>query len=712
MTGQEELELLTLERERAMSGGQFDSIVGGAATGNPNIGTQGRKALKPDAQPSGTEAIVGAAGVSGTLGAFAPEIVGLAGRGVSLIPHPLAKSAGAFLQTTVPALRAAGRPAAAIAGAASGAMSEGLGQMADDAGAGWVLAEGVRLVGGIAGGELANAGRYVAEKISQMPSLSLTSKAKKEAIKLILNKLDMAPETLTQQEKQFVLQEYNALRGTEMKSPTTEQDRIGGVLSNEGDSLLGQSQTISADAQRISGMVGNVSGTPGAAPNISDIGNSIRAAGMKRFTALDNSQKAAFQATKAERDAFVQQREAAGQFPSDMPEYESLVSSIRDQLNNSDLMKRSPSVQANLQKILSDITNPELNVPNKSMVLSGQNLDMVETPGAPKPVSFLALDDARRKLGEAFAGKPPAGYEAISRQQAKELYSAVSDIQKSYADGGKGLQKKLLDDYAADVPGLQDFSSKIGKTITGLDNYREGVYATDAAEIPGKFFKSQGSVIALKQLLKNPADVENAALSYTERSVQGNSAGEVRNWMTANRDWLREVPGTQKMVDNFAGRLESAERASKNAADFAAMATKDAAFLKGNGIPAQRAIDLIKSGDAALWQRIGPAITQSTQAKTDMVRATRQVLSEMPATQDTERFFAMKIRPFLEKAGIATPEELNFMAKKLENIRNKAIPEADKLGLKRRALLEAANGWAGSAALRAGYKSMVWAIPE
>lgn len=681
-------------------GSLFQDTQSGAATGNPLIQAQGSKAYKGDVSTAQRLGEIGASGaLGGAMGAFGSEITGAVGRGVSSLPIPGARVAGAGLEVASKALGAGGRLAPAIAGTISGLASESAGQIAENQGASPATAEAVRFGAGAIGSESANIAKQVLQAYVVKPSLSLISYGKKMLAKSALDKLDSAPQTLTEQEKAFINSELAALRGGDATgAPTQELSNIGSIMGAEGKRLMTSADTQMIDALRKQGQIGSVSGYPSSASNLSDIGEQIRGAVLPRFEALDTAQKTAYKETQAIRDSIVKARESSGlggQWVSQSPEFGSLVSEIQGQLNNAKAMNRSPDIQSSYQRILNDLVNSEKDVFGKA-----------------KPTSFQALDDVRRKLGEAFAGRPPEGYGAIEKTAARDLYGKISEIQKNFVGGENGPQAKLLSDYAADIPGLQQFTSKIGKRVTGLDQYREGVYSTDAKDIPAVFFKSKQSIMDLKNMLGSTTKVENAALAYADHSLAGMDSAQARKWMGNNAEWLGQTSTTRRLVDNYVTRLEGAERSFKNAQEFAKQAEKDAAMLIGKGIPEQRAIDLIRSGDAQFWDKVAPVIAQSPTAKKDMVMAVRQTVADMPNTEATSMFFNTNIRPFLEKSNIATKQEMDFISGKLKNIMEMNIPEKEKLGHIKTLILGGTAGWLGSAVSRTGFKSMAWAVPQ
>ena len=85
-----------------------------------------------------------------------------------------------------------------------------------------------------------------------------------------------------------------------------------------------------------------------------------------------------------------------------------------------------------------------------------------------------------------------------------------------------------------------------------------------------------------------------------------------------------------------------------------------------------------------------------------MVASVRQVVAEQATSKGTLTFFQRNIRPFLEQAKIAPKNELDYIEKRLTNLQQMNVPEADKLGFSRRMLLNSAGGWAATLGGRGG----------
>lgn len=667
LSEQEELELLTLEREKA-----FSSTAGGAATGNPNLRRQGDKQVRAFGGLEPLVDIGGAGAVGGALGAFSSELATAAGNSIGALPYPVARTAGNFLKATGDILKAGGRAAPTIAGALSGAASETAGQVAEGMGAGPGTAEAARLIGGAAGPEPLNLGIEVLRKYAAVPALGLVSKFKHEAVKTILQKVDSGGfESLNDQEKALFTRLTGELRG----APKTDEplEKVG----------TGMAQTAEADVSRAGRALEQANkeplwgiGRPMPVPEaeMADTGGNLRGAIVKKNSALKSAMDAKYAENEAARDAVVAANEAAGKFINKTPEFESLVNDLKRNLESG---KRSPDVQGTYKYILSQIE-------------SGGK----DAFGQPKPISFQVLDDVRRNLGEVFRGKPPEGYAAIGAEDARRYYAMISDAQKKYA-GEK--QAQLLDDYARGKEGLEPFISAKGRKATALDRYDDKQFATDASKLPDAYFNTRAGVQALKSLTGNDALVNRSAMEYINKKLDGASSAQVDAFMRKNSEWLKEFPLAMKLVENHGAKLVAKERGVAQATQFANEAASNQSAILGGRYPADRVRNLVQNGNMDLWEKAGPAIAASTEAKANVLSAVRQVLADKPVSPDQ---FSRQIRPALKGAGLADDAALDLIQSKLQAIKEMKIPEAEKLGLYRRIALQTMGGYTASAMAR------------
>jgi hypothetical protein len=567
-----------------------------------------------------------------------------------------------------------------------------------------LVQEGTRLVAGAISPDTARALGGVARHIWALSS-SPEKKITKEVADAIIKKLESGEtRNFSEEELKYVEQLKNELRLGAPKS-NDPLESTGSLMGGYGRSIMSDAERKLLDAQAAAAG-GQIK--PGA--EVSDIGDALRGQITKQQDAAMRARAAEFGKNQEAVQSVVDLKERAGKFVSDTAEYKTIIAMLEAQLDNSVAMQRSPDVQNSLRKMLTELTNAEKSAAEKKLTLSGQNLDWVETPGKAKSVSFQAIDDVRRKLGEVFKGKPSEGYEALKDTEiGKALYSQLRDLQVKYAGPP---QESLLSAYHAGSQELQQFQTKLGKKATALDQWMEGHYGTDAAALPASFFKTKASMQALRELTGNQALVNTAALQYADRQLAGKDAAGVRKWLADNTEWLSQAGNARVLIDNYASKLEGLERNVRIAEEFASKASANKNLLVGKGIPANQAVALIESKNAAFWDAAMPAITASPQAKTDTLNAVRQVVANKATTHGIEDLFELSIRPFLEKGGIASKAEMDFMAKKLAEIRELKVPEEAKLGMWKRLILNAAGGWSATIAGRGTTWAKDKVIPE
>ena len=677
----------------------FQSTISGAALGNPALERYGDLRLRQGAKADPFVAIGSAALTGGALGAASPEI--LTGLGRAAMTTPYTARLSPFLTGAGQVLKSGGRAAPTAAGAISGATGETAGQIAEAAGAGPVTAEAARLVGGGLTAETANLAKTVLHKYILTPALSLRSKIKKETVIALLEKIEGAPQSITAKELKFIEEQIAELRGPSGKTDAP-LEAVGSIMGVEGQRVMSEAdQKMIAALSQASGA--QIQRSP---VERADIGAGLRDTINKRNEAMLIARSSQYAKTEKVRDALVASKENAGTYINALPQYQSILDDLKAQLDNSVVMKRSPDVQRSLQKVLDELSPPKPRIGVEPF--PGLNIEQATPETKQIGVSFQAIDDVRRKLGEVFKGKPAEGYEALNDARGRELYAKLTALQKKFAGGDAGPHAKLLEDYHAQSEALEQFRTRLGRKTTTLDQYQEGQFSTDASTLPSTYFKTRASIQALKELTGNDAQVNAAALQFVNNELAGKDAAAVRRWLAKNTEWVAEVPAVRRLADNYATRLEGAERSLRNAENFAKQAAKDSAMLTHNALPAQRAVDLIKSGDTELWGRIAPVIAQSPQAKAQMVNAVRQVVADQATAKATSDLFSRNIRPFLESTKIATKEEMDFIAQKLSNIQAMSIPEPEKLGIARRIILNSAGAWTATALSRTGTTTYQW----
>ena len=690
-------EEMTIEQQKAIAmasaRARFAETEGGAAIGNPNIQRQGDMGKRDFGTSEPFIDIGGAAGIGAVLGGASSEILRGAGNVVGSLPYPAARTIGGAMTAAGDVLKAGGRAAPAIAGAISGASSETAGQFAEAAGASPAVAEGARIVGGFGGAGTAEGLGQVLKAYILTPSLSVASKAKKMAMKAIIAKIDTSGvESLSDKERAFVDGVTKELRGGE-KSDAPLNAVAGAIDNYNADKTLVATQGL-GNAQSALSSVGRVAPIPPA--TLSDTGEKLRSVITLRNAKAKEVNDALYKANEAARDQIVSAKEAAGEAINKLPEFKAMVKDLKASLTDG---VRSPDVQKTYSHILSQIGASEPNQLDKILTQFGG--PAVEN----KPITFQALDDVRRSLGEVFRGKPPEGYAAISASDARKYYAQISEIQKKYAGDA---QERLLDDYARGKEGLEPFISARGRKATALDRYDEKQFATDASKLPETYFSSRASVRSLKQLTGDDSLVNHAATEFINNKLEGATAKQANEFMVKNREWLAEVPRARQMIEAYATKAAAAERGMLQAQEFAKTVASEGAALSGKRFPADRVRNLVFSGDPELWKVAGPAIAASPDGKANILASVRQVIADRPVSVDV---FNRTIRPALKTSGLADDAALGIIEKKLADIEQMRLPEKQKLALTKRIALNAMAGYTAGGMARGAVETAKW-VPQ
>lgn len=183
--------------------------------------------------------------------------------------------------------------------------------------------------------------------------------------------------------------------------------------------------------------------------------------------------------------------------------------------------------------------------------------NVVELVG--KTPSFQALDEVRRKLGEAYAGKPPEGFEALSKDQAKELYALIRQAQVEYAGGKDGAFDMLLRNYSEGKDLLNALKIPPGKKIIAKDLINPEYMTYDPSGLAKEFFSSRKKVMDLFNLTKDAPFVEKSASDHVARQLRNADSKAVRDFMEKNNEWLTLMPNLKARIQDHLAALTRSE---------------------------------------------------------------------------------------------------------------------------------------------------------
>lgn len=746
---------------------RIKDAIAGFQNENPlnKVGGQDVPVPSPTLASAG-KAIAGSAAFGGVAGALSPEIVTGLGMAASALPV-VGRVVGPTLAETGAALRAA-RGAAALSGAVSGAAGEGAGQVAEMAGASKGDADAARVVGGMLtpsagsligfvshggklawnmvqktlGGEVAT-GQAVLKARENMARMAEAGQPE-TAMHAMLQKGIEADRQAADKAADAVLADAHARAGSIAASDAatatrlvddarTRADQIRAEAANRAAILDKASAGKAAMATQVLAKAAPELAKVGQVQELSDIGNTLRQAVTVRQGEQLAARNEAYQALRAERDAIVTQREAAGQSIDSSPTMRSLKKELAQKLGTQKgfVQTVDPGVRRGYEQVYQALTRD-----------GGQK------------TSFEAVDQVRRRLGEVAGGQQVEGYDAIGKQAAQRMYAQLTKAQQEFVGtnrAGRNLQKEMQSGYAEATTDLQKFGANAGKKVTAMDRVDPERFAADPKTLPQAFFNSQQGVKDLRELTDNPALVHRLASDYAARSLQGMSAKQAAKWAADNSDWLREVPGLVPRVRAYSEKLQQIERVGgklakrsgeraaqatltrnegvvaaekEQAAGIAeagrvaegtvkaqervlkegqqqASATRDAAFA-----PSAKLEGILKSGEApesvrSLLLKGNPEQTRlaarhlATQPGGQVVleQSVRQSLRNM-SEKNLQETWSLRIRPMLQEGKMIPPERLQVLEQDVNRLLT-AYRGKDKLSLVQRHIAAAMGTAAG-----------------
>jgi hypothetical protein len=721
--------------ESIPAGGGWEDVP--TATVEPKEETTKQKTPMQRIGQFGESALGGA-----VMGAAAPELTQMAGKAIGMIPSPYTKAAGFGIEAAGRGMRAM-RGTEAGLGALGGMTGDVAGQVAESKGFRPPAVFAAELLGGTVGPAFAqtitNAIKYGSRKLLGLEPVT--------ALKTVASDLGLDQAVLSPSQKKFIQDQIDKLRGG---APSTKaQESLYGALKTGAADITKAAQTSAAakrqqaeealraaesqaEKMRLAGKKTTDIGAQttkeaqaarsqiGQEREASDIGNTLREKINSIYGDMAKQRSAAYQKQKALRDEAVRQKESAGQLVKDEPEYKALLDDLRTKLLIGKEAQKQTTAPVTEKGVLQAYQNIYDAVTNRRVIVG------VDTNGNPSyktfPTSFDALDDVRRRLGDAAYGKEVEGYSAIGAEIAKKYYGKISDIQSKFAgeahdalQGGYEAASRLLDKY----------KSKAGKRATVEDRFDPSRYQTDAASLPNDYFKTQQSVKDLLELTGgDKALVTQAASDFSARQLRDKNAKGVRTWLNQNSDWLNspELAGVKSKIDSYANTLERAERVSgktgkaaqilesreptvlrrgeqtlaageKEAGAITGEAQKRVQTILGDSSPAKRVREIILGGKQSVWDEVGPILSSSPQGKNAIADAVLQVIApeEMGGLVKLTKF-REDVAPFLKSSKLMSDGQIAALESQLRTIYNSAMGQPAKLNMMQTAVKNAIIG--------------------
>jgi cell division septum initiation protein DivIVA len=503
--------------------------------------------------------------LGGALGAVSPEILTAAGFAVSAIPDVGPAIGSALIEAGAVARTA--RLAAAAGGALSGGVSETAGQVVEAAGGSKATADTARLGAGLLTpgvGAVASKAKGLYGAFANLVGVASKPASIEKAVTALrgVEEAGAPANALHQMLQHGADADIQSAQASGDKVMAEARQRAAEVGANDAksaqkilddgqkraDQIVAEARQRAAELNKASGnrmaTAGKVLAQSepalrgvGVPREMSDIGKELQTAVKEQHQAGLDARAADYQALKTQRDAVVKAKEQAGETVDQTPAMKELKSYIKSK-TDSTISPRPTTDQGTLR-------------------VYGQVNEALQNP------SFKALDQVRRKLGDVIGNKDVEGYSAIGKDVATKLYSKISDVQKEFVGAdqtGKNLQQMVQEQYHDASIGLRKFGTGAGGKATALDRVDPERFAADPQGVPKQFFSSQQSVRDLKELTGDSGLVQRAGSSYVSSQLRGMSAKQVEQYAQKNSDWLREVPGLQKSVADYAQRLSKIEK--------------------------------------------------------------------------------------------------------------------------------------------------------
>jgi hypothetical protein len=703
----------------------------------PPVAVEPKKKTFGDRLKQFGESVVG----GGVLGFAAPTLTQAVGKGVEMLPYWPTKAAGVSLQVAGRMMRGQ-RGTEAAMGALSGGTADVAGQIAETRGFGMPGVFMAELAGGAIGPAFVNtiksAVSYGARKLLTLDPVS--------AISTIAKDLNIDEKTLSPSQRDYIKKQIEQLRGG---APSSEPQKgvydilKTGVLDITGEAerralakkaeaeMTQRGAETQAEKMRLAGKKTTQIGaetsaeakaaraTVGTEREASDVGKTLRDKIMGLFGDIAEKRSVEYKAQKAIRDTAVAEKEAAGEFVRNMPEYKDLLSNLRGKLligAEAQTQKSAPVTEKGVLQAYQNIYD----------AVSARRVQVgVNEEGNPIfktfPTSFDALDDVRRRLGDVAFGKEVEGYSAIGADIARTYYGKISEIQSKFAgeshdalQGGYEMASRLLDKY----------KSKAGKKTTAADRFDPTRFATDPSSLPNTYFSSQQSVKDLLELTGNDRNfVLKEASDFTARQLRDKNATGVKSWLNSNSDWLTALPEVRSKVTSYLQTLERAERvagkttkaaqvleakeptvlrtgeqavtaAEKEAGKITAEAEKRVKTILGDSNPARRVREIILGGKPSEWAEVGPILAASPEGKRLITESVQQIMADRASTGLTSSIVAFRedVAPSLKAAGLMSDAQLSRLEAQLQSIANSAIGEPAKLTMLQRTIKNAIIG--------------------
>ena len=357
--------------------------------------------------------------------------------------------------------------------------------------------------------------------------------------------------------------------------------------------------------------------TEGSVTTLSERGKPVQEAAMAAKAKIIGARKAERNIFQQPVDEAVKAKEAAGQYISDTPEAKALLKESRRAVNPSPTKSATATSlptreeAAVHRKVIDALADRRVEVPEsyvnspasaKAKIVTVNTLDPLTGTASPTyyrvfKTQYEAVDNLRRRFGDAFQGKDATGFEGVPEALIKDTYGKIRNIQKNYV--GEDLYNPLQESYARHTAALAPYNETLlGKSLSGTQG-TTGIPKLTASQIPGAVLgKGSGGLAQAKALGASDTKLLSDQLAtalYDPATKAPVSAAKARALLhdTALGDAVSANPALKAAVDKHITQLEDAEMMGVRAKDFGkraeALATKSGKNIKAAEEAAKKA---------------------------------------------------------------------------------------------------------------------------
>jgi hypothetical protein len=288
----------------------------------------------------------------------------------------------------------------------------------------------------------------------------------------------------------------------------------------------------------------------------------------------------------------VKAKEAAGESIADTSESQNLLKEVRGKLNPSaitspSITSKPTSEQARVYSYVDEVLSRRREPITADQAAAGKEAgqdiikvnvtDPVTNEVAPRfyrvfKTQYEAVDNLRRRFGDAYHGKDATGFEGVSESLIKNMYGKIRNIQKDYV--GADLYEPLQTSYTKYTKQLAPFNeTQIGKSISGTQGTTDIANLTPSQVPNAVLSKGAGGFEQVQALGGNPTNalLDEVATAFNNPKTNAPRTSEEVRTLLYNSDLGSAVaanPTVKAAVAKHLTQLEDAEMAAVKAEGF------------------------------------------------------------------------------------------------------------------------------------------------